>query len=1003
METRELSLSDKTPYRSEIKKQSDEEINGDNIVNDEIKFNGNGCGIINRNESDTTSDRVNRNTIKDPNQTEIQSLVLEDVEQHRGFATCALQEFAKTAQEANAKAVRKDSNNINPLNGDSDSDFLNISGKLDSLSTTSNGGKYKIVETEVASKTLSTTDKQPSYGPLIRGALKNIKPFANHIPNKNSVVVQSSSPSPPSLVVVASNATHVNNSSPDDTLSRSPPLLSPLSTACHCSPTAPSLSSPQLPSLFDMSSSFFSNDNSLHAGDDNEDQRSRSHSSPGRWHIYSKAIDSDREDNEDENDMVKFITNAMGSSACTSVEIDRAEEDKPDSEWMIGTNSQVEMADDLKAPPTTPITATRSGPNFPGGLICLLVTGEKDDTLLKNSIQNALQTANIRIASPAESVSICNKETFDLIWVRVSVPVKEELLSVLASVRCATGKSKRARIIAVADKTLLVDLLLRMFDDVFLEPLPIMTIRHKYSCLIRNKQASSRVAEMNSESRGLKTPESSISLESVKSQSTPSDRGVDFPNLALQSMKHDCLTQQTPSSEAVSGKSPLGLDSPPSPGWCKVEHANKEKQRRVRIKDSCDQLRKLLPYVRGRKTDMASILEMTVDYLQIVNSSLPAEFQTKVIEMLSPDLPLLEKKQKHNETATSTKPKDSMIDMAPLNKPLFLGSKTGQVCSSTSVNTKPNLHKTNLNNSNSSTSHGKDSINISNSTKTSACGSSINNMNRMITRSQISSPFPENSSSAKGELETKTEPCLFIETAQAEELISDSNANTVDLYGSRKLDNFTTIMSKSFQKREMPLNSNLVCSTPKKPHVVLTTKTKDNQGQTIYFSSGNEISKSKSESTLENGHRRSGIKFPNMFTEGDISANRMFSTGHVSRSDIFPYQAPSYLNPAGPPRIPGVPCDGSEIVASVNNMFFDTAYYYYPSPHDSSNGNYFVNNGGSSEYVNPNAVLPVASNSTSRIANFNLGRRYERLSVSGESERYSETAIGSVSLHHHQH
>lgn len=52
---------------------------------------------------------------------------------------------------------------------------------------------------------------------------------------------------------------------------------------------------------------------------------------------------------------------------------------------------------------------------------------------------------------------------------------------------------------------------------------------------------------------------------------------------------------------------------------------------RERIKDSCDQLRVLLPYVRGRKTDMASILEMCVEYLKLVNEALPQEFQNQVI------------------------------------------------------------------------------------------------------------------------------------------------------------------------------------------------------------------------------------------------------------------------------------------------------------------------------------------------------------------------------------
>jgi hypothetical protein len=51
---------------------------------------------------------------------------------------------------------------------------------------------------------------------------------------------------------------------------------------------------------------------------------------------------------------------------------------------------------------------------------------------------------------------------------------------------------------------------------------------------------------------------------------------------------------------------------------------------RERIKDSCDQLRVLLPYIRGRKTDMASILEMCVDYLKLVNAALPQDFQNQV-------------------------------------------------------------------------------------------------------------------------------------------------------------------------------------------------------------------------------------------------------------------------------------------------------------------------------------------------------------------------------------
>ncbi|WAR31459.1 ZBED1-like protein [Mya arenaria] len=49
-----------------------------------------------------------------------------------------------------------------------------------------------------------------------------------------------------------------------------------------------------------------------------------------------------------------------------------------------------------------------------------------------------------------------------------------------------------------------------------------------------------------------------------------------------------------------------------------------------RIKASCDQLRILLPYIKGRKLDMASILEMSVEYLSMVNMFMPKALQDEV-------------------------------------------------------------------------------------------------------------------------------------------------------------------------------------------------------------------------------------------------------------------------------------------------------------------------------------------------------------------------------------
>ncbi|XP_045207436.2 uncharacterized protein LOC123559566 [Mercenaria mercenaria] len=76
-----------------------------------------------------------------------------------------------------------------------------------------------------------------------------------------------------------------------------------------------------------------------------------------------------------------------------------------------------------------------------------------------------------------------------------------------------------------------------------------------------------------------------------------------------------------------------------------TEHTSKEKHRRERIKDSCDQLRVLLPYIRGRKTDMASILEMGVDYLRIVNMCMPQSLHDQIVEMLGKDPSLVPNKE----------------------------------------------------------------------------------------------------------------------------------------------------------------------------------------------------------------------------------------------------------------------------------------------------------------------------------------------------------------------
>ncbi|CAO2613127.1 Spermatogenesis- and oogenesis-specific basic helix-loop-helix-containing protein 2, partial [Lemmus lemmus] len=77
----------------------------------------------------------------------------------------------------------------------------------------------------------------------------------------------------------------------------------------------------------------------------------------------------------------------------------------------------------------------------------------------------------------------------------------------------------------------------------------------------------------------------------------------------------------------------------PLPGLQRIRktsllHSSKEKLRRERIKFSCEQLRVLLPHVKGRKSDVASVIEATVDYVKYVRDNLSPAVMAKIAESI---------------------------------------------------------------------------------------------------------------------------------------------------------------------------------------------------------------------------------------------------------------------------------------------------------------------------------------------------------------------------------
>jgi hypothetical protein len=59
-------------------------------------------------------------------------------------------------------------------------------------------------------------------------------------------------------------------------------------------------------------------------------------------------------------------------------------------------------------------------------------------------------------------------------------------------------------------------------------------------------------------------------------------------------------------------------------------HCVKEKIRRDRIKFSCNELRRLIPNLNGVKTDMASLLETSVLWIQLINANIPEQLLINV-------------------------------------------------------------------------------------------------------------------------------------------------------------------------------------------------------------------------------------------------------------------------------------------------------------------------------------------------------------------------------------
>ncbi|XP_055883967.1 uncharacterized protein LOC129926056 isoform X2 [Biomphalaria glabrata] len=308
---------------------------------------------------------------------------------------------------------------------------------------------------------------------------------------------------------------------------------------------------------------------------------------------------SDKSDTEDDVD--SFIDEAI----CKNL---MAEKLEVTGEWEIGNR--------LESPANVLPTTQSSDPVLTERrtVLSLIIADGKIGSELKQVISQAMtNVSSVKVVSPTEALNTCNTEEFHLVWIHILPDLVEEFVSLSTAIRCTSKKNGKAILIALTEKSSEGEVKLQSFDTVLTLPISKETIQQMYI-----KQQWILGKDISESERSIVSP--ALSIESIRtserSQSSQCESGTgtfDLNDIPLMEIKN------------------LASDSKLS----SMVDMNSYRKRRERIKDSCDQLRVLLPYVRGRKTDMASILEMTVDYLRIITAALPQDFQSQIINIMS--------------------------------------------------------------------------------------------------------------------------------------------------------------------------------------------------------------------------------------------------------------------------------------------------------------------------------------------------------------------------------
>ncbi|KAH9518408.1 hypothetical protein Btru_016754 [Bulinus truncatus] len=269
--------------------------------------------------------------------------------------------------------------------------------------------------------------------------------------------------------------------------------------------------------------------------------------------------------------------------------------------------------------------------------------------------------------------------------------------------------------------------------------------------------------------------------------------------------------------------------------------------------------------------------------------------------------------------------------------------------------------------------------------------SKIRIMTKSLTKSVVSSPVDYKNHGPTGNIASHNESqtnvyCSLKKTVQTN-ILSDTNS------------------AVHITKREYP-PALTECNYNKRPNTI-TTLTELNQPKSLCLTTSKGVSVTKD---VKEKHFDTAPQVPNFqafkiqpkLKDNEITSKQFLTAGHIN-SDLFQFQQQTQVNTLTS-RMGTVDRD----MVKYGEMYFDGNYYaYFPSVNEMSSGGFCIP-GPPSDYVSPNAVLPMTSYcpgaSTFRAAHvIDQAMRIEagQLRVNQASDLLNSSTVKTS--HHHSH